>query len=263
MKRILGLLGLALLLAACNQGSSSTSQVKLLLTDAPADEATELMVNFGKIQLVPSDDSESGIVTLSEDGGSIDILTLRNGVTDVLADKSVPDGTYHQLRLIISDATITIDGTDHPVTIPSGTQTGLKINIDPPLQAASGQSSVITMDFDARRVIQTGNGQYKLGPTAIRATSISGTLQGTIVDAEGTPLESAIISISNSQGEVTSSLSSNDGSFKIITLLEGSYTVTVSLEGYETQTFNAVSISANQNTQLTTDGKISLVPIAV
>lgn len=250
-------LGASALLAACG-AASTDANVQLLLTDAPADEASELKVTFGDVYLVAGD--EGGLLKVSDAGGSFDVLELRNGQTVLMGETAVPDGTYSQLRVIVESAEIVIDGEMSDVKIPSGAQSGLKINIDPPLVAASGQTSVITLDFNARRVIQTGNGQYMMSPTALRAVSISGSLQGVLVDAEGAPLAGGVVSVSDGDTSVTEAISAADGRFKIITLTEGSYTVTVALEGYETQTFE-VTVTPNDISLLTEDGTITLLSV--
>lgn len=255
----------AVMLVSCTQpeAEAEESQFRLLLTDAPADEASELMVTFGAIKLIPSEsepDEAGGVVTVSETVGSFDVLKLRNGKTELLSDTTIPNGSYSQLRLIVKEATITVEGEEQPITIPSGAQSGLKINIEPPLSALDGQQSIVTLDFNAKRVIQTGNGAYKLSPTAIRATSVSGTLQGSLVDSKDEPLAGGLVSIKDASGTVITETSSDaDGSFKIITLTEGVYSVEISLEGYVTQSFAEVAIMANTTAQLSEDGNIVLI----
>lgn len=265
MSRYMSLLAALLLIAStalsCTQpeAEAASSQFKLLLTDAPSDEATALTVDFGEIQLVSSNESED-VVTVSSAGGSFDVLKLRNGKTELLADASIPEGSYSQLRLIIKNASITIDGEAQPITIPSGAQSGLKINIEPPLNARDGTASAVTLDFNAKRVIQTGNGTYKMSPTALRAVSISGALQGSLVNSQDEPLEGALVSIEDASGNVVTETNSDaKGDFKIIALLEANYTVKISLEGYVSQTFTGVAILADANTQLSEDGKIVLL----
>ena len=133
----------SIILSSCNSSQASQSDFQLLLTDAPADEASELMVHFGEIQLIASDTEDASPVTISEEGGSFDVLKLRNGTTALLSDTSIANGSYGQLRLVIKEANITIDGKESAISIPSGAQSGLKINIEPPLLAQDGQKSVI------------------------------------------------------------------------------------------------------------------------
>ena len=250
----------SVILSACESSETGQSNLRLLLTDAPADEASQLVVQFGAIKLITSGDEEgeSGL-TVSDSAGSFDVLTLRNGTTALLSDKNIPDGIYSQLRLIIEEATITIDDKDNNVKIPSGAQSGLKINIDPPLVAQKGQISTIILDFNANRVIETGNGSYIMSPTAIRATSVSGTLQGTLQDKEGNLLANGLVTVTDASGiAITETKTAEDGLFKIISLNEGSYTVEVSLEDYESQTFIGVSIQENETTKLTETGVVNL-----
>ena len=245
-----------LLLAACSQ-PAGTSDFKLLLTDAPADEASALIVVFGEVQLLLAED-EAEPVVVSDLGGTFDVLKLRNGETALLGEANIPDGSYSQLRVIVESATITIDGEDQPVKIPSGAQSGLKINIEPPLEALGGQRSSAILDFNASRVIETGNGSYQMGPTAIRATSVSSTLSGTLQDADDNPLVGGLVAVTDASGAaITEAVSGADGIFKIITLTQGEYTVTVSLEGFESRSFE-VSITANESAMLTEDGVIAL-----
>jgi Domain of unknown function (DUF4382)/Carboxypeptidase regulatory-like domain len=253
-------IGLALIavLASCTTPSSG-SKVSLLLTDAPADEASALQVNFGTIELL----GDSSPVTISTNGGSFDVLQLQNGQTALMGEATIPDGSYSQLRVVVKDATITVNGVAETIMVPSGAQTGLKINIKPPLQASNGKTSVITLDFNARRVVERGNSGngYLLTPTAITATTVSGTLEGQVVDAQGVLLAGATISVLDSTStEVTSAVTGTDGKFKIITLLEGSYSVNVNLDGYTPQSFN-VAITANQATPIGTAGVVTLIPI--
>ena len=245
---------LALGLNACTSPQSQSANVRLLLTDAPADEASALTVDFGEVQLLSGEEGR----VISETGGSFDVLELRNGQTALLGEADVPDGTYSQLRLIISKATITVDGEDSDVSVPSGAQSGLKVNIRPPLVVSGEQMSVITLDLNARRVIQTGNGGYKLGPTALSATSVSGTLMGRLTDAEGEPLAGGLVTVQGAD-TVVETLSGDDGTFKLITLLEGSHTVTAELDGYARQSFTDVVITPNEETTLTPDGTVVLV----
>ena len=118
-----------LMLTSCTQpeAEAESSKLQLLLTDAPADEASELRIDFGEIKLVSSESEENGVVTVSELGGSFDVLQLRNGKTELLADTTVSDGSYSQLRLIINRASITIGNEEQPIKIPSGAQSGLKL----------------------------------------------------------------------------------------------------------------------------------------
>jgi len=106
--------------------TSDAGHIQVHLKDAPGDIA-EAYVTIRRVELVPS--GNDSIIVLSDSTRKLDLLTLQNGVTETLADTTLPAGTYSQDRLIVgTDATIRLeDGSEPRLKIPSGTQTGIKI----------------------------------------------------------------------------------------------------------------------------------------
>ena len=70
---------------------------------------------------------------------------------------------YDQLRLVLgNNNNIVVDGETHPLTIPSGAQSGLKIKVHKKLNKTLED---LVVDFDAGlSVHQEGTGDYKLRP---------------------------------------------------------------------------------------------------
>jgi hypothetical protein len=74
----------------------------------------------------------------------------------LLADHLVPARSYGQLRLIVDSAEVTlVDGahfsdgsTTKELTIPSGAQTGIKVQLASPITADAGELTIVTVDFD-------------------------------------------------------------------------------------------------------------------
>ena len=98
-----------------------------------------------------------------------------------------------------------------------------------------------------------------MSPTAIRAVSVSGTLQGKVIDSDRKPIRGAVVNVSDASGAVTEASSDAEGIFKIITLLEGNYTVGISHDDYVSQSFSGVAILADAETRLTEEGEIILL----
>lgn len=264
MRRIALLTSALLVLAACGTQPSGTSTVAVQMTDAPATEADHLYVDFGRIELMPTEDGEDGVQTVAEEGGQIDVLTLTNGTVEDLGKVDVPAGTYHQVRIIVEDARLEFGEESFSVQVPSGAQTGLKVNIDPPLVAAAGATNLVTLDFDASRaVIETppGSGNYLLKPTGIRAVSEAGLLLGSVADsATAEAIAGATIAVVDQDGaDVTSAITEADGAFRIVTLPTGAYDVEVSADGYVSHLENDVEVTAGAVTDL---GVLELDPAA-
>jgi hypothetical protein len=157
------------------------------VTAASANDADHLFVTFGRVDLVPAgDDDGGGIVSLDLVGGGdlleIDALTLDENDVAVFAEANdVPDGEYAQIRLIVESVELwfctAFEGEEctaydeFDVFVPSGVQTGLKINIEPPLVVGGENEHLLTVVFDVdEAIVETppGSGNYLLKPTAIR-----------------------------------------------------------------------------------------------
>ncbi len=116
----------------------------------------------------------------------INLLDLGNAGTLLISDAEIPVGNYNKIRMILDapeeqnqapvnpSSFLTIDGdvTEHPIFIPSGAQTGLKINLQPLLGLIDGSSFEVVLDFNSENTIKkTGqNDRYIIRPTSMNAT---------------------------------------------------------------------------------------------
>ncbi|MGV3656822.1 MAG: DUF4382 domain-containing protein [Chitinophagaceae bacterium] len=150
----------ALVLASCQQ-EERFSTVKVNLTDAPGDYE-EVNIDLKQVQIQFADDT-SGWQNLATEAGMYDLLQLQNGVDTLIGTGTFPEGTVHQLRLILgNDNNIVVDGETHPLTVPSGAESGLKVKVHKKLNQTLEE---LTVDFDAGlSVHQTGQGTYMLRP---------------------------------------------------------------------------------------------------
>ncbi|HUG39413.1 MAG TPA: DUF4382 domain-containing protein [Longimicrobiales bacterium] len=252
--------------AACDDttGTGSTT-LRVLLTDAPADYIDSAFVDIGAIQLLPDDGAP---ITLTTDGtdGFVDLLQLQGAATTLLAEADIEPGTYHQLRLIVEAArvrlvegyTFTDGSTEKDLFVPSGAQTGIKLNLGVAdgeedgagLEILPGQM-VLVLDFDVSQsfVIQ-GNPETPAGimsilfkPTLrVIASDVAATISGTVSTAvEGLsvgeltvtaePVEGSTMGEFQSQTATTPTAA--DGKYTLYFLVPGTYKVTVAApEGY-------------------------------
>lgn len=175
--------------AACdsNPGASEDAAfVRILLTDAPVDYLEEAWVRISRVYLIPGEeDPEEGppFVDLFNDPDNpleYDLLTLQDGVTaDLTGDVEVPAGQFNQLRMVVSYAEVTLrdgyefseGGRTRPLFVPSGAQSGIKVNLLEPVTTEGGTISIILVDFDVNQnfVIQ-GNPETPAGIQGILFT---------------------------------------------------------------------------------------------
>ncbi|HUR67173.1 MAG TPA: DUF4382 domain-containing protein [Chitinophagaceae bacterium] len=153
----------AIILMACqkdNNDAGSTT-LKVRMTDAPIN-ADFVNVDIREVKVNFRDDS-SGWVSLNTVAGIYDLLGLQNGVDTLLAVGVIPGNSVKEIRFVLGpNNSIVVNGVNYPLTIPSGSESGLKLKINKQL---SGPVDSLLIDFDAALSIhQTGNGEYKLKP---------------------------------------------------------------------------------------------------
>jgi len=144
---------------ACKK-DAGTSTLHIKLTDAPAawDEVNidlkAVNVNFG--------DDSTGWVSLPTKDTIYNLLGLQNGLDTLIAQGTVPVKTVKEIRLVLGDNnTIKTNGQVYPLTIPSGSTSGLKIKVDKKLNATL---ETVVLDFDAGASVTEEPDGYKLRP---------------------------------------------------------------------------------------------------
>lgn len=151
----------AALVGCDSAGDSTTGTFKVYLTDAPGEFA-KAFVTIESVSL----HGEGGSITLRNDEFSVDLLTLQNEVAELVGPVDVPEGTYSELRLVISggyvelkdDGKIYASSDSYPLPegksahgrlqMPSYAQSGLKIKLPGGAVHVDGaQDQQILLDF--------------------------------------------------------------------------------------------------------------------
>lgn len=154
--------GLLLFLSACQKDNENTTHLKVHLTDNPYN-ATEVNVDIREVNVKLDGIDSANWVSLNTVAGVYNLLDFQHGIDTVLAQGIVPTGNLKEIRFVLgSDNSITIDSVNYPLTIPSGSESGLKIKVDKALRSSLDS---LVIDFDAAlSIFQTGTGEYKLKP---------------------------------------------------------------------------------------------------
>ncbi|WP_372522121.1 DUF4382 domain-containing protein [Sulfuricaulis sp.] len=213
--------GTMLAIAGCGgsgggSGGASTGTLSLQITDGPVDTAEHVYVQFSGLEIQSADgkrttlyycqDPADATKTVLKDTActtppapkQLDLLALSGGQADLLLDDfTLPSGHYSWVRLMVDtdgahdSYIVLLGGAEHELTIPSGDQTGLKLNRG--FDVPDGGSADFTIDFDLRKSVHvTGTGEYMLRPTLrmvdnVMVGSISGTVSASLVPGGCTP----------------------------------------------------------------------------
>ena len=146
-----------------NNDSESTLVVRLTDNPIPYDEVN---VDIREVNVKFSDDTSgtNGWVSMPTHAGIYNLLGLQNGVDTVLASAPFPQNTVKEIRFVLgpNNSIVDTNGVSYPLTIPSGSESGLKIKVNKALNATV---ETLIIDFDAAlSVFKQGNGEYKLKP---------------------------------------------------------------------------------------------------
>ena len=148
------------------------ADIAVTLTDAPGDyEAVPVTISSVYAMLHDEESEDTGDseeeegadrVVLVDEATEWDLLQLQDGVTGLLGEASVDAARFSQIRMVVSEAAVVVDGEEIPLEIPSGEQTGIKIPYD--FMVEAGGDYELRLDFDAHESIAYRGGKYRLSP---------------------------------------------------------------------------------------------------
>ena len=176
-----------------DETEDGAGQFSLSLTDGPVDTALQVVVRFDGVTIKPANDED---LEFEFDAPTdIDLLKLTGNASESLLNSvSLPAGTYDWIRLNVTaeldgvlDSFIEFeDGSTEELRVPSGSQTGLKLNHR--FTVSAGSNTDFTIDFDLRKSVTNPPGQdgVILKPTLrlvnnLEVGSISGVVDSNII----------------------------------------------------------------------------------
>ena len=94
--------------------------------------------------------------------GVYNLLGLQNGLDTLIAEGTYPHGKVQEIRLVLgSNNSVKEGGELQPLTIPSGSESGLKIKVN---KSLSTSFDSLLIDFDAALSVKKETSGYKLRP---------------------------------------------------------------------------------------------------
>lgn len=181
-------------LTACGGGGggNGNGELQVSVTDAPVDNATDVVVKFSSIDVKPRDGAPIRFPLATP--RSIDLLEFTDGNALVLLPPvDLPAGDYEWLRLNVIDTSVSDsfvrlnDGSVEPIKVPSD-----KLRLIRGFTVPEGGLVALTVDFDLRKALVDPVGQdgFFLKPV-LRVVEddevgrITGTVSNALVTASG------------------------------------------------------------------------------
>jgi hypothetical protein len=242
-------------LAACSDSSGTgRGLLTVRMTDAPFPFSDVASVDVFVVRVdartaeptdaEASDESnQSGWTTIATPNWAFNLIDLAGGRTSNLGAATLATGTYNGFRLIVdpSKSSMTLkDGTQPAIMFPSAGHSGIKINLDNPIQLTEN-GSVMTLDFDiGRSFVMRGNAARNgfIFKPVIRAVAedITGSVSGSVHanSATGAVVPNATVEVLTAGSLITdadpthvvrSTSTDTNGNYRIAFLLPGPYVV--------------------------------------
>ncbi|MFA4838510.1 MAG: DUF4382 domain-containing protein [Candidatus Neomarinimicrobiota bacterium] len=244
---------LSLGLMTCDSASDETKTGALVIQafDAPFKGNVEhIYLDIDSVSIHRSDgsDSTTGWIGVSEKDTVIDFLSLVNGEMTNLVESELEEGHYSQIRLVLGDSSaIVVDGVSYELRVPSGSQSGVKLNINFSIDA--DEIMELYLDFDAEKSIHKHPTQdrYSLQPTfRVMKKVLSGTISGKVTKSDQTALANASVYAVSGSDSVTT-LTNTDGFYQLV-VLAGTYNISAAADGFTADTlYQAVAIQAEDD----------------
>lgn len=172
-------------LAGCagDGGGPSEGTLRLSVADAPVDAAEGVVVQFSGVEIQPAGGER---IAVDLPPRPLDLLTLTGGESELLLPGLLlPAGRYDWVRLTVdaqeglADSFIVVDGVERELRIPSGAESGLKVNRG--FVVPAGGAADFTVDFDLRKSVHLSHQGYELRPTLRMVDNVLvGSVSGTV-----------------------------------------------------------------------------------
>lgn len=158
-------------------------RLDLSVTDAPVDAASSVVVQFRSVAFKREGEAAEVVRDLSPAPRQLDLLEYQQGRAALLLDGvTLPAGRYEWIRLIVDNETnvrdsyiVLTNGQECELRVPSGAESGLKLNRGFELPADG--STALTIDFDLRKSIHAPPGQQGSTPDCTQAYLMRPTLR--------------------------------------------------------------------------------------
>ncbi|MBW2990682.1 DUF4382 domain-containing protein [Candidatus Woesearchaeota archaeon] len=116
-------------------------------------------VTLNRTVCTASENGNAGWKTVIDESKTFDLIELRD-VKELLGNTTLAAGKYTQIRILVSSVNLEVDGEPATLKVPSN-----KIKLIKPFIISSGETTTLTLDFDAMKSVHQAGSKYIMKPT--------------------------------------------------------------------------------------------------
>jgi hypothetical protein len=169
----------------------------------------------------------------------------------------LPVGSYDLVRLYVDTAEIKVGDEVYYLKVPSGSQTGIKVFVNPPIEVVGGLSAELLLDFDINKsFVVKGNASTPESITGfnfkpvIRAINQSeaGRISGYVKNTSEEAIKAATVYTVIPPDTLLTSTDA-DGFYALVGLEPGTYNVTAQDVKHDTISVEDINVVVGNNTE--------------
>jgi len=221
-------------------GPISEGELFIKLHDAPADyQQVNVSVNLVWIHRA-GNNTNLGWSIVSENSVDVNLLNLRNGISEQLVLNKVTVGKYDRIKIRFGACTVVENGLEVPLILNSAPL--LEHTLPYEFEVLEGEQTQLSFDFDVHRSVGKNGISYRLTPAIrVQNTQFCGWISGSIIDTAKVIIPSTIYT-STGIDSVSTQNELMTGSFQLSDLPENYYSIRIT--PVDSITFRSVTIDS-------------------
>jgi hypothetical protein len=160
------------------------------LRGTPLEDFGGIIVEGARVDVVHRSDcddpSTEHVITVEDDGGTLLFTSEGDAMPRLVTQLTVPVGCVSQVRFIIDEIQVVLAGETLPARVPSGRQTGIKVQPEEgtdPFVISLNHTTAIRISYDPNEHLVINRGQGVLEKPVLEASvEDSGFATGVVLD---------------------------------------------------------------------------------
>jgi hypothetical protein len=218
------------MLFSCTQSENASNfqgELFIKMLDSPAN-LQQVNITIDRVSVhregAATDGGWSYVST--ESTGSINLLRLRNGISERIVLSKIDAGKYDRIKIIFGACTVIENGIEARMELDPIAQNGRLLSYT--FEVVEGKRTQLTFDFDVSRSVLKNGIIYVFKPIIrVQNTLLSGSILGSVLGPDSLLTSSSTVMTSTGLDSVSTLTDLVTGSFRLADLPEAVYAISI------------------------------------